>query len=309
MGEWVAAVIKKELRSKKNVSFELEIPVKPRVKATESFIEKALHRDKKYSDPLGQIQDQVGVRFVFLLQDQVSAASDIIKSIGVFRIDNERDPVAETDKSPERFGYKSVHFVVYPVCELPFKGGKVTPDIPCEIQVRTLLQHTFAQISHECNYKPSLDLPDNKKCKLQRVLAQGAALTEVTDAVFAEVKHEIDEYSKHANELFGFARKRYAAITKTRTPKDSPATLLFLDAYRKELNEMTLDAFKNWLTNNRNLLSTLKARRNESAIYTEPVVLLLGYLADRNPRLFRDKWFSDPAYLSDIGLFFGTSLS
>ena len=308
MGDWVVYVVKKELRSLKNISFETELPVKPRTKDIDSFMDKALRRNKRYKDPLSEIQDQVGVRFVFLLKDQVDAAVEIIRSIGSFRIDNSRDSDREIANAPERFGYKSEHFVVYPTCEMPFREKTIVPDIPCEIQVRTLLEHTFAQISHECNYKPSLKLPDNKKCKLRRVLAQGAALTEVTDAVFGEVKHEIDEYTRHAKELFALARKHFSKVTGDRSKKDTPATLLLLDAYRKDLDDMKLDDLKKWMKINENLLSTLGRRRDECAIYNDPVIILLGYVATKNARMFQKNWCADSADLRDVCSFFGIGI-
>lgn len=305
-GKWVADTVMSMLRkSKSGITFTPEIPVRPRVKDIDSFINKALYREKPYKRPLEEIQDQVGVRFVFLLKDQVDAACDTIRSIGLFRIDNEKDPDAEVEHFPELFGYRSAHFVVYPICSIPFRGHQLSSKTPCEIQVRTLLQHTFAQISHECAYKPSLCLPGNRKCKLRRVLAQGAALTEVTDGIFATVKNEIAEYGKHVSGLFETARIRFKSFAKVKTSAITPLTILFLDSYREELARTKNDDFESWMRQRGTLLSTLRYKKTESSILGDPSVLLLGYLAQANPRHFHEKWFSDPAYLRDVYHFFG----
>ena len=70
LGEWVAEKITASLRealgSDEAVSKFLQLPVKARVKDTDSFLEKALIRKPK-PNPLEEITDQVGVRFVVLL--------------------------------------------------------------------------------------------------------------------------------------------------------------------------------------------------------------------------------------------------
>jgi len=307
-GEWVTRVIKKELASKTSGGFKTELPVRPRVKDVGSFVAKALYRDKRYADQISEIQDQVGVRFVFLLRDQVERVRDIIHGIGEFIIDNERDPWEEAKHDPERFGYESVHCVVYPVTSFPFRGGTVLATIPCEVQVRTLLQHTFAQISHACNYKPSLTLPHHRKCKLRRVLAQGAALTDVTDCVFAEVRHEVDVYSKKISDLYECASKEYARLTRSRPIHPTVAAMLLLDSYRDDLDCISVSDLSNWIKGRLPLLSTLGVRQTGAPILSDPVILLLGCLADRNPKRFAEKWAADPAYLREVGRFFGLSL-
>jgi len=57
----------------------LKIPVEPRVKATDSFLAKALRRGKDYERPLDQITDKVGVRFVVLLLSELKLIEDVIE--------------------------------------------------------------------------------------------------------------------------------------------------------------------------------------------------------------------------------------
>ena len=77
-GEFVADYVIKELELLKyNTDSLIKIPVKPRVKETDSIIEKAFIR-KEYSNPYDDITDKVGVRFVVLIESQIKVLSKIV---------------------------------------------------------------------------------------------------------------------------------------------------------------------------------------------------------------------------------------
>lgn len=91
----------------------------------------------------------------------------------------------------DRLGYRSTHFV----CAL----GKVRSSLPeyeslgelkFEIQVRTVLQHAWAQIAYDRAFKFQTALP----IKLERKLNLYSGLLEIADAGFAEIAKEIDDY-------------------------------------------------------------------------------------------------------------------
>ena len=57
----------------------VKIPVEPRVKDTDSIVEKAFYRQgKHYTDPLRQITDKVGIRFVVMVTDQIKIIEKVI---------------------------------------------------------------------------------------------------------------------------------------------------------------------------------------------------------------------------------------
>jgi putative GTP pyrophosphokinase len=91
-------------------------------------------------------------------------------------------------------GYLSSHFVV----SLKNNRTKLTEwkaynNFKAEIQVRTVLQHAWAAISHELEYKKSYDIPSILKRKLFRL----AGIIELADEEFQEAKekHKIVELS------------------------------------------------------------------------------------------------------------------
>jgi archaellum component FlaC len=61
-----------------------------------------------------------------------------------------------------------------------------------EIQIRTILQHTWAEIEHDKNYKYSGVLPD----EIERRLNLLSAVLESADNEFNTISQEIDNYKK-----------------------------------------------------------------------------------------------------------------
>jgi hypothetical protein len=84
----------------------LKIPVEPRVKATDSFLAKALKRGKDYERPLDQITDKVGVRFVVLLLSELKIIEDVIEGCELWEAEKARDFETERAERPHHFDYQ-----------------------------------------------------------------------------------------------------------------------------------------------------------------------------------------------------------
>src|SRR5690554_7123656 len=93
-GQWVTETIisglSDKLGSAAKVEVFFQIWPKPRVKKTDSFLEKALIRKPK-EDPLEEVTDQVGVRFIVLLLEDVSLIGEVISSISSWSFSKDRD--------------------------------------------------------------------------------------------------------------------------------------------------------------------------------------------------------------------------
>ena len=63
-------------------------------------------------------------------------------------------------------------------------------DLYAEIQLRTLAQHIWAEVSHELQYKTKIDVPDN----LIRPIYRASALLETVDLEFERLLVEREEY-------------------------------------------------------------------------------------------------------------------
>lgn len=179
----VGEIIKENLEQKDIHS------VTDRAKDLEKFIKKA--RKEKYTDPINQIKDMAGARVITYLESDVAKVADVIKSL--FAI----DPENSLDKSQllrsNELGYRSVHYVAkFPKERLALPENKKYKDLPFEIQIRTILQHAWAEIEHDRNYQLAGKLPT----PLERRFYLMAGMLEMADREFVAIAREIDKYKK-----------------------------------------------------------------------------------------------------------------
>jgi ppGpp synthetase/RelA/SpoT-type nucleotidyltranferase len=148
-----------------------------RVKTVESFLEKI--ERKPYIDPFTQIQDCVGVRVITYYLDDVERVTEIIRKN--LEIDNANSIDKLLDLSPEEFGYRSVHLVVsLPESRVTLDEWNRFAGLSAEIQVRSILQHAWADLSHRIDYKNTTQVPH----QLLRRLFRLSALVETADEEF-----------------------------------------------------------------------------------------------------------------------------
>ncbi|HYO38037.1 MAG TPA: DUF429 domain-containing protein [Nocardioidaceae bacterium] len=161
-----------------------------RAKGVASFAAKADRRRdgaRVFSDPLQQITDQVGVRVVTYLRSDVTAVADLLGD--ALEVLDDRDMGQET-ASEGRFGYASRHLLV------ALRGSTDGPaDVPgppehrAQVQVRTVLQHAWAEFEHAIRYKgtiPAADAPD-----LDRRFTLAAGLLELADREFSLIRDRV----------------------------------------------------------------------------------------------------------------------
>jgi putative GTP pyrophosphokinase len=120
-----------------------------RAKSISSFAEKAVRKAFKYKDPVNQITDLCGARVITHFQYQAEQICRFIRNS--FDIDEANSLDVRSRLRVSEFGYRSVHYVVTPktsqVLGIPIP--KAILGKKAEIQVRTLLQHAWADISHD----------------------------------------------------------------------------------------------------------------------------------------------------------------
>lgn len=159
-----------------------------RLKTQKSFIKKCLN--DKYKDPTAEITDLCGLRIITYTNTDVQNISKILKS--EFKID-EKNTIDKSElMSDDQVGYLSVHYVV----TINDKRSKLAEykayaNLKFEIQVRTLLQHAWAEIEHDRNYKFSGELPHDIKRRFYLV----AGTLELLDREFERLSDEIDDYA------------------------------------------------------------------------------------------------------------------
>ena len=164
------------------------LTVTGRTKDRRSVLEKV--KRKGYSDPKNQMTDLSGVRIVVYFESDVKRVGQLIDE--AFTVDKVNSLDKDTLLSTNQIGYRSVHYV----CDLGEKRAlvdeyKSLASLKFEFQVRTVLQHAWAELAHDRNYKFSGKLPK----ELERKLFLYAGLLEIADRGFDETSSAIDDYA------------------------------------------------------------------------------------------------------------------
>lgn len=165
-----------------------------RLKTRESLVGKIERKQNKYAD-LEEITDIAGVRIITYYAEDVDKIADIIES--EFIVDRENSIDKRESLEPDRFGYCSVHYVVNMSEErTALRECQAYKGLKCEIQIRSVLQHAWAEIEHDIGYKSEIAVPK----EMRRSFSRLAGLLEIADKEFNEIRSSLANYKKTANQ-------------------------------------------------------------------------------------------------------------
>lgn len=166
-----------------------------RTKGVASFARKILSKNK-YRDPLVEMTDLYGLRIITQIDAEVEAVRLFIRSHpDLFVIDEKNSEDKLSRLRSGEFGYRSVHFVLsLTENAVPQKlRHRKLHELKAEVQIRTQLQHAWADIGHDRLYKGAFKPP----LRFQRESARIAALLESADEAFSRLVDGLDEYECH----------------------------------------------------------------------------------------------------------------
>ncbi len=167
--------------------------VTSRAKTIDSVREKG--NSSKYSDPINQLQDFAGVRVITYVEDEISVIQKVIEEN--FDIDEKNSSNKSEALGIDKVGYQSVHYIAkLKKDRLRLPEYKQYEGKWFEIQIRTILQHAWAEIEHDRNYKFSGKLPD----ELSRRFKILAGVLELADKEFNAISNQIDDISVSVDE-------------------------------------------------------------------------------------------------------------
>ena len=166
------------------------LTVSGRTKSVASFAAKAERRrdgELLYPDPLNDITDQVGVRVITYVHDDVAAVAELLaEELAVL---DDRDMGLETARSG-RFGYASRHLLV------AVDASRTIPPAyeglrrrSASVQIRTVLQHAWAEFEHDIRYKGTV--PEEHAHDLDRRFTLAAGLIELADREFSAIRDRL----------------------------------------------------------------------------------------------------------------------
>lgn len=149
----------------------------------------------KYLKPLSEFFDLSGVRVITFFPSTQKKVINVIE--------DEFDIIEKSDKTgllikEEQFGYASIYYVVKLKSNradlLEYNRFKA---LVAEIQVRTILQHAWAEIEHDIQYKSTETIPST----IHRRFMSLAGLIEIGDREFQAIQDEDERLRKQAREF------------------------------------------------------------------------------------------------------------
>jgi len=269
--------------------FLLKMPPALRVKGVQSA--RAKQFKKEYEIPEQDMTDLVGVRFVVLTSEDLQPIRNCLEQSANWTCKQTRDPKDEIARAPETFGYQSHHYEV---------RSKSKPVWCCEVQIRTLLQHAIAELSHDAMYKATQFVPS----QAERLVARSMALMETTDELLCRAMQAVRDAQAPA-----LAVQRVLKEAAQPLGGDNSDLLEeLLSSYATEIGSASAKEFQTFIKDNDFVLEKLRARRGHG-LFAYPAAALLSYwLISRLENKAERKWPFPGSHddlqliLSDLGI-------
>jgi putative GTP pyrophosphokinase len=138
---------------------------------------------------LDEVTDIVGIRVITHFEDEVDRIGSLIER--EFAIDRVNSVDKRKALDPDRFGYLSLHYVCgLNNARLALSENKGCEDLKCEIQVRSILQHAWAEIEHDLGYKSNNAVP----APIRRRFSRLAGMLEIADVEFSRLRKDLNSY-------------------------------------------------------------------------------------------------------------------
>jgi len=307
MGDFVRGKILLGIaEEKESIEKFLKIPPKPRLKHETSLIGKAFHRGKNYADPYNDITDKVGLRFVVLTLDDIKLICKLIESTKEWKWSRDRDFESEREENPHFFDYQSMHYVVFLKKKITHNGVEISKKIGCEIQIRTLMQHAYCELSHGVLYKPKKQISKGTT----RSLTRSVALIEAVDDYFAQAEKEILQELSPIDENISFLSRLFSELISENIKYDEKTNIFLLSHFSGFLNGLDYQTLKDFFFKKQHIVNAIKEKSQIKHLYKQPIVLLFYYLIGNKINLseFRNIWPLDEDMIRPIFTDFGDSI-
>jgi len=156
--------------------------------------------EKHYRNPEREVTDILGVRVITYYSEDVDRVVERLRSALTIDVKNSED---KRDKlTLKEFGYKSVHLQAQTK-----RSWATDPRYAAlrgrwfEIQVRSILEHAWAEIEHEVVYKSGVRYPDLVKRRFARL----AGTLELLEDEFLNLRNVKDDLIEHYKTKFAAA--------------------------------------------------------------------------------------------------------
>lgn len=186
-----------------------------RAKLPDSALAKIL--GKNYKVPLHELTDSIGVRVITYYAEEVD---DVVKQLSAeFAIDRNKSIDRRQALGLRSFGYRSVHLIA------KLRGFRASsPEYSelrgrwFEIQIRSILEHAWAEIEHEIVYKSGVQYPES-------VLRDFAALAGTLELV----EKQFQNLREARGTLIDVYKKSYASRAEEKIKLDTARLLALME--------------------------------------------------------------------------------
>lgn len=281
-------IVQSVIAAEKDPDIFFKIPPKTRLKTERSLIDKAFYRNKEYDSPYDEIEDKVGVRFVVLLLDDIDFIIDLIKASETWNFDACKHFDEDREKEPLLFTYQSVHFILRPKKRIQRRGKAIPLSTPCEVQVRTLLQHAHAELTHDSIYKAKKEV----KPVVHRTVAKSMALIETTDEFFSEATKQLNFGPIEKFQIVARLDGTYRSITDI-DPHSQKSTRIILHEFEDLISDDSIDEIQAHFSGDGEyavVATIIKKRYSENALYQQSVVLFVYWMLLTHKRQLLQSW-------------------
>lgn len=171
------------------------LAVAHRVKTRESSIRKSIDPATPL-ESIDDLHDFLGLRVITYFADDVDRVSDLVEA--EFEIDPRRTKDKRAGLDPDRFGYLSVHYGArLNAVRRALPEWAPYADISFEIQIRSALQHAWAEIEHDLGYK---SITGSVPAAFRRRFSRLAGMLELVDEQFETLRDDLGQYERTIEE-------------------------------------------------------------------------------------------------------------
>lgn len=270
--------------------------VSSRAKDVESFVAKALVGNR-YANPMDEIGDKAGVRVMLVYEEDVVRVEAICRELfDVRNREQKLDALAYNEN-----GYLGVHLDTL-LHRADTEGeAEALRGRQAEIQIRTMAQSAWAEISHEQLYKPAVEVPDPLKRRIYRLVS----LVELFDLEVTGFLHEARETPGYAEAQALIPLQRELLTFDTRLKPDRQLSLLMAAAivplYDRDAPEVFPDVIEPWLDEAKraeagNVLGQSAETENPNPLLRQPEIFLIWERLENDRRHLQDAWPDEVPY-------------
>lgn len=303
-GEYVACQIKKALTNSGHTPDDIIKIMEKRIKTSNSFVDKALHREKEYKNPYDDVTDKIGLRYVVETGKHIGCVKCAIEdNSDLWGIRVDRAVSDNRANKPEEFLYESDHFILTNKREICWGQKTIPGGITCEVQIRTLLQHAISSWDHVYYYKEEVISAEIRR-NVILCRAMGFAIENMQTKIEKDIKKKYPTAKTYHHLKKFYCDKICETFVSERSGK------ILMRVFEEKMCDWD-SVEKQFLqfTDNHgdSFIEEIKNQKKHNRFFGQPIVLFVYFMVANQPEYVKENWPINSVYLEKIFSFLGIS--